>query len=118
MANTTNSSPTPWADSVRDLLLATWGEQARQRSGEWPDVLGRLMRNGVGLSGGMTRGSMKDAVEEAVAACAQAFAGEALADDPAHTVWRSKLDVAHCRQLAQRLIEARTTQAVEAELVS
>jgi hypothetical protein len=121
MATTTTTDT--WADTVRALLLATWGQQACQRPGDWPDVLGRLMRNGAGLGAGMTRGSMKDAVEEAVTTLAQAFGGDTLPDDPAHAVWRafSKLDPAHCRQLAQRLIEARTTEAanaITAELVS
>jgi hypothetical protein len=111
MANASTST-IPCADTVRALLLATWGQQACQRPGDWPDVLARLMKNGAGFGAGMTRGSTKDAV---VAALVQAFGGNTLPDDPAHTVWRcfSKLDI------AQRLIETRAEQAdaIAAELV-
>ena len=66
-----------------------------------------------------------DAIRQGVAALAEAFGGATLPADPPHAVWRafSKLDPAHCRQLALRLIEARTAQtepqgaAIATELV-
>jgi hypothetical protein len=104
-----------WQDTVRALLLETWGAQACRRPADWPDVLGRLLKSGVGLSGGMTRTSMKDAVDDAVIALAAAFDANApLPDDPSRVVWRAftKLDHVHCRLLAQRLVEARQHVAV------
>jgi hypothetical protein len=53
---------------VRAALLEIWGEQACQRAADWPQVQHRLMQK----TG--DRGSMKDAVDEAVAALVAAFA--------------------------------------------
>jgi hypothetical protein len=87
---TTTIPADPWVDSVRALLLATWGQQTCQRPEHWPDVLARLMKNGTGFQGssGMTRGHMRDAVEEAVGALTAAFGSDQLPDDPARSLVR------------------------------
>jgi hypothetical protein len=89
---------------IRETLLACWGRQACQRQDEWPAVLKRLFTKiGNGQEG--SRGSYRPAVDEAVVALGRAFADGVTID--ADVVWRafSKLDPAHCEELARELME-------------
>jgi hypothetical protein len=98
-------------ETIRELLLKHWGDQACQHPANWPAVLARLMTDAPASPhsspDSRRRGSLKPAVDEAVAALAAAFADGPPAD-PATAVWRAfpKLDHAHCASLAAALTEA------------
>jgi hypothetical protein len=98
-------------DTIRELLLACWGDQACQHAADWPAVLDRLMKPGTVTPDTSPdahgRGSLRPAVDEAVAALAAAFANGP-PDDPATAVWRAfpKLDREHCETLAAQLVAA------------
>jgi hypothetical protein len=90
------------SEAIREALLACWGRQACRRQDEWPAVLKRLFTKiGNGQEG--SRGSLKPAVDEAVVALDRAIADGVMID--ADVVWRafSKLDRAHCEELAREI---------------
>jgi hypothetical protein len=95
-ATADTSAAAAWANTVRELLLQVWGEQACQRASDWPDVRQRLLEQ------------LATVVESAVAELARLFGDGLPPDDPTLTVWRtfSKLDRVHCARLAAVLIEA------------
>lgn len=96
---------------VRETLLTHWGQQACQNPADWPRVLAALMKDAPASrdtspdSGG--RGSLKPAVDEAVAALTTAFANGP-PSDPLDAVWRAfpRLHREHRAALAAALTEA------------
>lgn len=116
---------TAWEAVVRRHLTDTWGAQSCRRASDWPDVFARLMAAGAATPGGSGygRGSLKDAVNEAVTELAQTFADQASLDAalarmrerfkgqatpvmPGFVVWVCfpKLDQAHAAELAALLM--------------
>jgi hypothetical protein len=104
--------PAPFDQTVRQLLLDCWGRQAcRDHPQDWPDVLASLMQAAPASPHtsfeNKGRGSLKPAVDYAVAMLAQAFTAGPPVDAPM-VVWQAfpKLDRAHCAELAGALTAA------------
>jgi hypothetical protein len=97
----------PLADHVRVHLLAEWGRQSCQNPDDWPDVLNRLLREGVGLANGMTRTGFAPRVDAAVAELTALSADQPPAD-AALLTWRAfpMLTRENAARLAEVLIKA------------
>jgi hypothetical protein len=86
---------------VRELLLATWGQQACQHPEYWPEVLTKLLKDGTCTNPGNTRASFAPRVDPAVTALTEAYDAGTPADG-VDLVWRvfPMLDRPHCAELA------------------
>jgi hypothetical protein len=99
----------PLADLVRAHLLAEWGRQSCRNPADWPDVLARLLRDGVGLANGMTRTGFAPRVDAAVAEITALFTADRPPAGAAMATWRAfpMLTRANAVWLAKALIQAR-----------
>jgi hypothetical protein len=106
------------SECVHELLLDTWGKQACRRPEDWPDVLGRLLKDGVCTGPGSRRTSFAPRVEDAVAQLTAAYAAGA-APGP-DLVWRCfpMLDREHAKELAALLTAETAAVATASQAVT
>lgn len=96
--STDDHTPVITPERVREVLLATWGEQSCQNETHWPETLKRL------LAGSEKRCGFKLRVDEACNTIAAACANGA-PTDLYSVIWRAfaMLDHEHRTKLVERL---------------